>query len=226
MMYIQMQKTNLRAGWWGLISPIYTVFSLIRNRIEISKHRRALPLIVLEEGVFQRPFLKVPKSVYIVPLAIIVCLSAGLWAPKLANFGYRNDRGEVIRNHTATKLEIQVGDCFLIDWTDYDNQETYKGEKLSSSYTLVPCSDPHPLQVYALGKFKTYPWNESKMEEEVNQYCLSDTNLSKINSVWLANLNADDFEWFGPPNKEQYDLDKTYLCVIDKPDTVTWSFLD
>jgi putative hemolysin len=88
--YADAQATSLVRGWWGIIAPLANVVNLVRNKLAVTMHRRAIgatgmraPEVVspISEPLRYRTYLRpLPILATIVAAVVLASLASSEWA--------------------------------------------------------------------------------------------------------------------------------------------------
>jgi len=221
--YIENQKRSGRFGWWGPISFIYTLYSLIRNKVQISGHRKQVPLIFIDGEPHRRPIVQIRRDFPTVAVTLVVFLTlAAVPAWNWYSNQYRNADGEVTKVYIASWEEVRAGDCVGI------TPSQIQKEKQPETVELLPCSMPHHYQVHKTGVYSPEQniFLKSNFEKFADKNCTSDSALDSIDLSIIMALPDINGYFVGPPDQTTFDDSPFYACFIgDDKVTVTYSLL-
>ena len=202
--YLEHQKRSGRQGWFGPISFVYTVFSLLRNRIAIASHRREVPLVEHEGQLFQRPKAKIRRDLPTVLIAGVVLL---LVTAIIVNWQVTSARNAsaIVDDATATSpwSSLDAGDC-IVDLEDLES---------TTSLMWTDCSNAHKYQIFAVGKSQLSAWSEARLGNEADEICSSSTD--KIDREYLSTLTQEpEVIYYYPTEVSWAEGDRGLACVL------------
>jgi hypothetical protein len=209
--YLSHQKRSGRGGWFGPISFVYTVFSLIRNRIAIAAHRKQIPVVVHEGELYRRPAAKIRRDV---PTVIITLLVIGTIAGAIitgmvssANGStYTDDTSAADSENMSLWTDINSGDCILA--LPSGNQ--------AAGLETTDCTSVHSYQIFAKPNSGLDAWSRAALISEAESLCANAS--SRIDSDATASLSPEpDFPYFFP-TKDSWDSGARDIeCLIGNP---------
>ena len=221
--YIENQKRSGRFGWWGPVSFIYTLFSLIRNKVQISGHRKQVPLIFIDGEPHRRPIVQIRRDFPTVAVTLLVFLA--LVAVPTWNWyssQYRNADGNVTEVYFASWEEVRAGDC--VGFTPSQMQK----ESIPEPVELLPCSMPHHYQATKTDVYSPEQniFLDSNFDKFAEKNCTSDSTLDSIDWTIVMHLPDINGYFLGPRDQTTFDESPFYACFIgDDTVTVTYSLL-
>lgn len=166
------QARTMARGWWGLLAPLVSLAALSLNLMSYRQSRSLpaptsrdndqhspLPLPLATSPVWVRP---IPLIATAVAVAIVVAVGLSIYNARPPS---RDESGEVTTGGSQTVTGLRVGDCISSAGpTDVE----------VSSLPVVPCSDPHEAEVFALITLSSLiSFSESRITSEASERCLA-----------------------------------------------------
>lgn len=203
------QARTMALGWWGLLAPIASLIAIGRNAITVkSLHRMAAPSVKQADQVLPgpvppalvRPAWRRPLSILgtSVAVAIVILLGVYLYNTRPAA---RSDAGEVVASGTEAVTDLRVGDCIRDELQD----GTF------SSVVVVPCSDLHDAEVYAVFAIALTNFSESGVAQEADEGCFERLDDYLGSAPWSASLEISSFV---PTSSSWSAGDRTVTCML------------
>ncbi|MCX6403674.1 MAG: hypothetical protein NT032_07215 [Actinobacteria bacterium] len=107
-LYFEFQSTTLKAGWWGPLSFVFTIFNVPANYNAIQNHRSKLGTVEIEGDSYPRPHLAALKDGGV---RIVLLIVAGILF-----FAFNAANSSPSSSNSYTPAESIIGTC----WTSGD----------------------------------------------------------------------------------------------------------
>lgn len=164
------QARTMARGWWGLLAPLTSLAALFLNFVSYRRTRSLaaptsrdddqpapLPLPMATSPVWARPL---PLIATTVAVAIVVAVGLSIYNSRPPS---RDESGEVTTGGSQIVTGLRVADCI---------SSTVPTDVEVSSLPVVPCSDPHEAEVFALVTLNALiSFSEPKITSEASERC-------------------------------------------------------
>lgn len=204
------QARTMARGWWGLLAPLASLAALFLNLVSYRQTRSLpaptgrdsdqhspLPLPLAASPVWVRPL---PLIATAIAVAIVVAVGLSIYSSRPPS---RDASGEVTTGGSQSVTGLRVTDCISSAGpTDVE----------VSSLPVVPCSDPHEAEVFALITLTSaVSFSEPDVTREASERCLAAFSSYVGVDYWQSSL---EISYLVPTEASWNAGDRGVACLL------------